>query len=38
MHVLTDGVFDANPIMVGIMLAVIVAATLTLLIRRLWHR
>ena len=38
MNLLTDGVFEANPVVVGILLGGVALATLVALLRRTWHR
>ena len=35
---LTDGIFDANKVAVGVILVLVTLATLAALLRRLWHR
>lgn len=38
MDLLTDGIFEANPVVVGILLGGVALATLLALLRRMWHR
>jgi len=38
MSLLTDGVFEANRVVVGVLLGAVTLATLTALLRRVWRR
>jgi hypothetical protein len=37
MDLLSDGIFDANRVVVGIILGAVIVATLATLAHRLWH-
>jgi hypothetical protein len=38
MDLLSDGIFDANRVVVGLILGAVIVATLATLVHRLWHR